>query len=380
MIEILHPVADRGRIAELLAPRSGYRFVDCWTSALPELAVIDRPEFAAGTAAAGHALATYMASALDDGSIDRISRFVVFPWRGTIVKLPDAEHFWRLRTARNRHLLTGDEQEAWSRALIGVAGLSVGASALAVCALTGARRFRLAERDTLGCSNLNRLQGSVCDVGEPKLTLAQRRTFELDPYCEITGFPAGYQPETAAAYLGAPGPGERLSVVIEEMDDFAMKVDIRRRARAAGIPVLMVTDHGDNAFLDVERYDLQPDYPLFHGKAGEVTELSPNDLRDPRRRIELAVAIVGSRISPRTRYSLTQVGHSLASWPQLGTAVSLAGALAGVAARAIVCGKELPSGRYRIDLDESLFGGRDSGEHSWNELGEEEFLAKLEFG
>ncbi|WP_280493516.1 ThiF family adenylyltransferase [Nocardia asiatica] len=380
MIEILHPVADRGRIAELLAPRSGYRFVDCWTSALRELAVIDRPEFAVGTAAAERALESYMASALHDGSIERISRFVVYPWRATVVKLPDAEHFWRLRTARNRHLLTDAEQEAWARALIGVAGLSVGASALAVCALTGARRFRLAERDSLGCSNLNRLQGSVCDVGEPKLTLARRRTMELDPYCEITGFPAGYQPETAAPYLGAPGPGERLSVVIEEMDDFAMKVDIRRRARAAGIPVLMVTDHGDNAFLDVERYDHQPDYPLFHGKAGDLTELSADDLRDPRRRIELAVAIVGTGITPRTRYSLTQVGRSLASWPQLGTAVSLAGALAAVAARSIVCGKELPSGRYRLDLDHSLFGAQDPARHGWNEMGEEEFLAELEFG
>ncbi|MGK8488729.1 ThiF family adenylyltransferase [Nocardia asiatica] len=380
MIEILHPVADRGRIAELLAPRSGYRFVDCWTSALRELAVIDRPEFAAGTAAAERALESYMASALNDGSIERISRFVVYPWRATVVKLPDAEHFWRLRTARNRHLLTGAEQEAWARALIGVAGLSVGASALAVCALTGARRFRLAERDSLGCSNLNRLQGSVCDVGEPKLTLARRRTLELDPYCEITGFPAGYQPATAAPYLGAPGPGERLSVVIEEMDDFAMKVDIRRRARAAGIPVLMVTDHGDNAFLDVERYDLQPDYPLFHGKAGDLTELSADDLRDPRRRIELAVAIVGTGITPRTRYSLTQVGRSLASWPQLGTAVSLAGALAAVAARSIVCGKELPSGRYRLDLENSLFGAHDPARHGWNEMGEEEFLAELELG
>ncbi|MGK8506146.1 ThiF family adenylyltransferase [Nocardia asiatica] len=380
MIEILHPVADRGRIAELLGPRSGYRFVDCWTSALRELAVIDRPEFAAGTAAAERALESYMASALNDGSIERISRFVVYPWRATVVKLPDAEHFWRLRTARNRHLLTGAEQEAWARALIGVAGLSVGASALAVCALTGARRFRLAERDSLGCSNLNRLQGSVCDVGEPKLTLARRRTLELDPYCEITGFPAGYQPETAAPYLGAPGPGERLSVVIEEMDDFAMKVDIRRRARAAGIPVLMVTDHGDNAFLDVERYDLQPDYPLFHGKAGDLTELSADDLRDPRRRIELAVAIVGTGITPRTRYSLTRVGRGLASWPQLGTAVSLAGALAAVAARSIVCGKELPSGRYRLDLENTLFGAQDPARHGWNEMGEEEFLAELEFG
>jgi hypothetical protein len=108
------------------------------------------------------------------------------------------------------------------------------------------------------------------------------------------------------------------------MDDLALKVDIRFKARAAHVPVVMVTDNGDNAILDVERFDLDSGYPLFHGLAGDLTA-SPGDLNDPIQRVRAASAIVGSQITPRTRFSLTQVGRTLPSWPQLGTAATVGG-------------------------------------------------------
>lgn len=105
---------------------------------------------------------------------------------------------------------------------------------------------------------------------------------------------------------------------MEEMDGLAIKVRIRIKAHAARIPVLMVTDNGDNAILDVERFD--PDYALFHGAAGELEGLSDAELTDPRCRVGIANAIAGSDTTPRTRFALTEVGRSLPSWPQLGTA------------------------------------------------------------
>jgi hypothetical protein len=246
---------------------------------------------------------------------------------------------------------------------------------LAASSLTGARRFRLAEADTLGPTNLNRLAGSVCDFGEPKLTLAMRRTLEADPYSELEAFPDGYAPEAADAFLGT-GDTERLAVLVEEMDDLGLKVDIRTRARAARVPVVMVTDNGDNAILDVERFDLDPGYPLFHGLAGDLAA-GQADLNDPIQRVNVASAIVGSQITPRTRFSLTQVGRTLPSWPQLGTAATVGGALGALAARYIACGVPLPSGRYRADLDQVLLGAGAHETSRWNELGETEFLAGL---
>lgn len=375
MIEVLDPAADMLRIEALLDSATGVRLVSAWEATLPELASLDLPHLSPGSADAKASLDEYYRTVWTEADIEAASRYVFFPWRGTIVRLPDADLFWRLRTARNRYLIDEGEQREWSTALIGIAGLSVGASVLAASSLTGARRFRLAEGDTLGPTNLNRLAGSVCDIGEPKLTLAMRRTLEADPYSDLEAFPAGYSPEVADAFIGA-GDTERLTVLVEEMDDLALKVDIRFRAQAAHVPVVMVTDNGDNAILDVERFDLDSGYPLFHGLAGDLAA-SPADLNDPIQRVNVASAIVGSQITPRTRFSLTQVGRTLPSWPQLGTAATISGALGALAARYIACGVPLPSGRYRVDLDEILLGARAHETSRWNELDEAEFLAGL---
>jgi tRNA threonylcarbamoyladenosine dehydratase len=375
MIEILDPATDRARINSLRSPGSGLTLVDAWPTALPELASLDLPHLSPGTPDAKESIAEYYRSVWPEDRIETASRYVLYPWRRTLVRLPGPELFWRLRTARNRYLIDDGEQRAWSGALIGIAGLSVGASVLGACSLTGARRFRLAEQDALGPTNLNRLPGSVCDLGESKLTLAMRRALESDPYSEIEAFPEGYAPRAAASFLGTDGAGP-LAVLLEEMDNLALKVDIRIRARAARVPVVMVTDNGDNAILDVERFDLDPGYPLFHGLPGDLAA-SAADLNDPIQRVSVAAAIVGSQITPRTRFSLTQVGRSLPSWPQLGTAATLGGALGALAARYIVCGVPLPSGRYRADLDQILLGGEALTTDRWNELSEGEFLAGL---
>ena len=362
MIEILDPKTDSRRIDELLQPNCGMHYVDGWKSARSELAAID---------AFGPASVNWD----DDRVIEDSSRYIVYPRRSTMVRLPADEHFYRLRTARNRYLLDDDEQRQWGSALIGVAGLSVGASVVSVCALTGARRFRIADPDTLGPSNLNRLQGSVCDLGMSKVTLAQRRLLETDPYCDVSAHPNGYD-SLDGSFLGSVG-GEQLSVLAEEMDDLALKVVVRQQARVLGIPVVMATDNGDNVILDVERYDLDADYPLFHGRAGELTGMDVSELDDPRNRIRIASAIVGSDVTPRTRYSLTQVGCSLPSWPQLGTAANAAGSVAALAARLIVSGADMQSGRYRVDLDRILLGDAAASATRWNELDEYAFAALM---
>ena len=308
MIEVLDPVADRPRIDSLLDPAAGIRLVDAWKTALPELAGLDLPHLSPGTADAKASLDAYFAAVWTEAAIEAASRYVLFPWRSTIVRLPDADLFWRLRTARNRYLIDEAEQRAWSAALIGIAGLSVGASVLAACSLTGARRFRLAEADTL-----------APDQSQParRVGLRLRRT-QADPghaphvrsrsLQRSRGIPAGYTPGVADAFISAGG-AERLTVLVEEMDDLALKVDIRVKARAARVPVVMVTDNGDNAILDVERFDLDSDYPLFHGLAGDLAA-NPDRPQRPRPASERRQRHRREPASrPRTRFSLTQVGQ-----------------------------------------------------------------------
>lgn len=336
MIEILHPRYDRIRVEELCSTRN---FVDGWAAAAEDVS----------------ALRHFDAGIPDPATADPDdhTRYVYFPWRSTVVRLPDASLFHRLRTSRNSYLITGPEQHRWSSALIGVAGLSVGASLLHSCVLTGARRLRIADLDTLGPTNLNRLAGSVCDLGTAKTELAMRRTLETDPYAELQVFADGVTDDCVDDFFGG-GPAPLADVILEEVDDLAAKVAVRRVARDRGIPLVMVTDDGDNVLVDVERYDLDPRYPPFHGRAGNVGDLDPAQLRDPSHRMRIVRAIVGDDIGNRTRDALDEVGRTIASWPQLGSAATLAGAVGAVTARRIVCGDDVPSGRARVSIDDIL--------------------------
>ena len=359
MIDILDPRRD-GEQIDAIRTQPGMHVVDGWAEAGPELEALHAVH--AGDPKHRGISAVDLTN---PAAVESASRYVVFPWRSTMVRLPDADTFYHLRTARNRHLLTDSEQQHWENAIVAVAGLSVGSSALMACALTGARRFRIADHDTLAPTNLNRIAGSVCDLGRSKLDLARRRILELDPYSTIDAFPLGYSPAVAAPFIGIDGVAPTAAVVVDEIDDVAMKIDLRRRARTARVPVITATDLGDNVVLDVERYDLDPTYPVFHGRGEHFT---PGDATNPAQRLRMAAAIVGDEATPRMRYSATQIGRSITSWPQLGSTVSIAGGLAATAARLITSGRPVKSGRYRLGVDDELLGPAAADTSGWNEL------------
>lgn len=337
MIEILHPVEDEVRIQDLR--RDGIRVLNAWETAHAEYCSLQ-------------ALDPRM-ERLTHADLEECSRYVVYPWRNTMVRLPEDRLFHQLRTARNRFLITDDEQNRWGTATIAVAGLSVGASLLNTSVLTGARRFRIADADCLGVTNLNRLSGSVCDLGVPKTTLALRRMMELDPYLTVEVFDDGVTDANAGSFLGVDG-STRADIVLEEVDDLAMKVEIRRRARSAGIPLVMVTDDGDGVIVDIERYDVDPEYPEFHGLAGSLAGMGAAELVDPANKVAVASAIVGPEVSPRVLAALDEVGRSIPSWPQLGSAATMAGAVGATIARQIVCGADIPSGRAHLRIGDVL--------------------------
>ena len=104
MIEVLDPAADWPRIESLLDSATGISLVNAWEAALPELASLDLPHLSPGTADSKASLDQYFATVWTDTSIEAASTYVLFPWRSTIVRLPEADLFWRLRTARNRYL------------------------------------------------------------------------------------------------------------------------------------------------------------------------------------------------------------------------------------------------------------------------------------
>jgi nitroreductase len=276
-------------------------------------------------------------------------RWIYYPWRRAVVRLLGPRSFDTLRLDRNRNKITRGEQSEQRRLRIGVVGLSAGHSIAHVLAMEGlAGELRVADFDTLEVSNLNRIPGSVLDLGVNKAVVAARRIGEIDPYLRVLTVPEGITPENLGGFL------DGLDLVIEECDSLDVKLLVREAARERRIPVLMETS--DRGVLDVERFDLEPDRPLFHGL---LPGLHSSDLAglSIQQKAPFVLRILGAAdISSRGAASLLEVGQSITGWPQLGSEITLGAATAAAAVRRLGLAGDLPSGRVRFDVEEILSG------------------------
>lgn len=274
-------------------------------------------------------------------------RVAWFPWRNRLLGLLDAAAMRRVRLDRNRNHLTHAELNRLGRLRIGIVGLSVGQAIARLLATVGCvGELRLADFDTLALSNLNRVPGSLFDIGENKAIMAARAVAELDPDVRLVVLPDGIEAHTVDAFL------DGLDVLIEECDALDWKVRIREMARARGICTLMATS--DRGLFDVERFDLEPHRPVLHGLLGDVRADALVGLSADEK-VPFALGILdGARISPRLAASLIEIDHGLNTWPQLGSEVALGAVQVVHAVCRIGLDRPLPSGRLRLDLDAHL--------------------------
>lgn len=276
--------------------------------------------------------------------------WVYYSWLDVALRIPNESVYTTLRTARNRNLITDSEQATYRAGVVGIAGLSVGSTALSCLVSTGGpRHIKIADPDTIEITNLNRIQASLSDVTLNKTDVAARRALELDPFLHLELWNQGIQSETMDRFLGDP----RLGVFIDEMDDIRLKIESRNRCRALGIPVVMATDNGDGAILDIERFDLEKDREIFHGRV----QIRDDELHNIDRAAFVALAnkiIDVKQFTPRQWESIQQIGTTLSGVPQLGSAAMIAGAAVAYATRTILTGAPLASGRYVISC-ESMF-------------------------
>ncbi|ABG97530.1 conserved hypothetical protein [Rhodococcus jostii RHA1] len=281
------------------------------------------------------------------GVLDETPVWAYYSWRRTVVRLLGPASFRLLRLDRNRNKITAQEQERLRDVTVGIVGLSVGHAVALALTLEGAcGGLRLADFDTLELSNLNRVPGTVLDLGVNKSVVAARRIAEIDPYVTVTLWEDGLDVGSVAEFL------DGTDVVIDECDSLDVKVSLRREARRRGLPVLMATS--DRGLLDVERYDLEPDRPVFHGVIGDVDVESLAGLGS-RDKIPLVLRILDAgQLSATMAASLVEVDETISTWPQLGGEVLLGGAQVAAAVRRIGLGQPLASGRCRMDLDERL--------------------------
>lgn len=282
-----------------------------------------------------------------------IGTWVYFPWDRRLVRyLPEALHT-ELRTSRNRELVTRAEQDRLRAATVAIAGLSLGNGVALTLTVGGiAKHLRLADHDVMSGSNTNRIRRGFSSISLPKTDLAAREIYDIDPYADLQLFPDGVTADNLERFVLWPEP---VSVLVDEVDNAYAKVQLRRLARAHRIPVVAALDVGDAAFVDVERFDLDDQAPLFHGAVSEaeLARIGPDAGR--REFADLVTRWIGRPIDGRLRHSMNMVlSGELAGWPQLASTAFLAASAVAFAVRRVILGQPTRAGGVWISFDDAF--------------------------
>jgi len=275
--------------------------------------------------------------------------WVYYPWSAKVIHLLDEAEFIELRTSRNQQKITTEQRDILSKKKIGVIGLSVGQSvamALAIERLCG--ELRIADFDRLDLSNMNRIRTGVHNIGVLKTVIVAREIAEIDPFLTVTCYDEGITEENIHRFLTEGG---KLDILVEECDGLDVKILARQQARSLQIPVLM--DTSDRGMVDVERFDLQPDLPILHGRVpATLTPAAVRNMQGPERMALVDSIVDFSSLSPKMQHSLQEIGKTITTWPQLASAVMLGGAAIGHVCRELSLGGNIESGRYYVDLEQ----------------------------
>ena len=281
--------------------------------------------------------------------------WVYYPWSRSLVHFPNSHDLNILRTSRNRDLVTADEQRILRRATILVVGLSVGSSVLDAMLLQGmGGTLIIVDNDSLDPTNLNRIKAPFADVGQHKVDVAAKKISETDPYIEQIHYRDGLSVQNLDEIFTIHNP----DIVVDEMDHLALKILLRKKAQQYRKPVLMATDDGDDALIDIERYDSDPAYRILHGSIPD--EIIAQILEQKTMSRQQAGMIIGKyfvgydHVPMRMMQSLQRIGVTLPSWPQLGGAASIAGVLVAYAAKKILLDQPIRSGRFLVGPDAVL--------------------------
>jgi hypothetical protein len=278
-----------------------------------------------------------------------------YPWNNSLVRFPDNDDYYNLRTFRNRNLITKNEQNILRTKKIAAFGLSVGSNIIDNTTQSGiGNNYLLFDFDRLSPTNLNRIHASMGYVGLFKTTVAGRKMADLDPYIKQQHFINGYNRETDDILRA-----EKPDIIIEEVDNLDVKARLRIIASELNIPLVMVGDAGDKIVLDIERHDKE-DVKHFNGKLSqkEINMLLGGKISAKVQESTLIKLLGIKNLSPRLIESGMVRGTELIGFPQLGTTASIGGAMACVAIRDILLNRKIESGVRAHDIRKTIKSGR----------------------
>jgi len=336
-------------LAELNENKCRPVFIDAFSRQIKELFLIENPKF----------------SVIDKKEVFEGREFhdflekrgkdfthVYFPWNNNLVKCVKEADYFKLKTNRNKDIITEKEQEKLADFTVGIVGLSVGANIATALIHSGfSKNIKISDFDELDTTNLNRVRAKLSEIGDPKIDIVQRQILEINPYVKISLFAEGLNTKNIKDFVtGNPKP----KLIFEIIDDFKMKILIRKEAKKEKISVVMLTSLGDSVLVDIERYDTEPKTELFNGKVSEkILEKILNNKISEKEKHGYAMDIVGiENIPAKVKNSIEKIGDTFVGRPQLMSTVTVASGLAILIARKIALGEKIPSGRKLVELGE----------------------------
>jgi ThiF family len=336
--------ADRRALNELIDSEEVLFVFDEIISQLQELIKIKSPTIKIKQAEYPDLINKHLAgTATNDYGV-----WVYYPWSQTLVHLLDEEEFIEVRTNRNKYKITKEEQEMLRGKKVGIVGLSVGQSiALTMAMERICGELRLADFDTAELSNLNRIRTGTNNLGLNKTVIAAREIAEIDPFIKVKIFNDGLHTGNIDDFFLNDG---KLDLFVEVCDGIDIKFESRFKARELQVPVIM--DTNDRGMLDVERFDLEPGRNILHGKVESFVANNAILVTDDNRMSLVKEILDFDALSPRLKLSMTEIGKTINTWPQLASSVVLGGAITTDFSRRILLNESKQSGRYYVDLDD----------------------------
>ncbi len=328
------------------------KLLDFYKEMLFEKYLIDNPDvYYSNVSIQSEHFNNYYQQIAKDQEEAALGVWIYLPWLEMLIHSLNQEEYLQLRTARNRNLISHDNQRHLYNKTISVIGLSVGLNILTAMVRFGiGNKFIIADSDTVSISNFNRSVYSLANLSSLKSNVALENLSLIDPFLEITAVDEGLKDEHIYDLL------KQSSIVVDTFDSFDLKIKLRKAAKELKVPILSCFDIDKGVLLIVERYDIESNLDLrFFLNGHSEAEFYKKNI-SVKEKTNFFINVIGKEYHSRDMLDCVfKVGTQLTGYPQLAISTFFAASLLTYAAHEIVLNKSFASMRKFFSLPE-MFG------------------------